>query len=374
MTKTKVLFVLLQLDAGGSERVALNLASYLDHERFEAYLVAFKGGALEPAFRKVCKEMYFIHKKKGLDLGAMLRIFQIIGRHKIDSVNAHHYMPCFYSILGARILRNRKLVYTEHSVPEVEGLHLGIHGKLLNMMLYQISAVVGVSYQITDTFKRCYPSHAKKFVTIPNGVDVDKFYQPQFRVSVRQQFGYSPEHFVVGTVANFRKIKNHACIVRAASCLKESFPQVRFIFVGTGFPGDSQNSEGDVRRLIKEYDLGDRVMLAGYRENIPATLAAMDTFCLASSSEGMPVSILEAMAAKVPVIGSRVFGIGEVVNDLDTGMLFNFDDEQELSRLLAEMAVNETLRETLKRNAYDHILKNYSEDKLYNKYLKLFES
>lgn len=340
MDKKKVLFILLQLDAGGSERVALDLARNLDKERFEVYLAAFKGGVLERAFREVCSDLFFIDKKPGFDLAAMLRISRIIAHHRIDVVNAHHYMPCFYSFLGARVLHDRNLVYTEHSVPEVEDIRAGVHGTLLNMMLYRLGVVVGVSQQITETFKRSFPDHAKKFVTILNGVDVEKFYQPQFRESVRQHFGFSQEHFVVGTVANFRKIKNHECIVRAAARLKESVPHVRFLFVGTGFPTDPEDPEGHVRRLIEECGLQERVILAGYQENIPAMLSAMDAFCLASFSEGLPVSILEAMAARLPVIGSRVRGIAEVVVDRNNGFLFVSGDDQSLATCIDQVVNN----------------------------------
>ena len=340
MDKKKVLFILLQLDAGGSERVALDLARNLDKKRFEVYLAAFKGGVLEPAFRDVCRDVFFIDKKTGFDLGAMLLISRIIARHRIDVVNAHHYMPFFYSFFGARVLHNRKLIYTEHSVPEVEDIRSRLHGALLNVMLYRLSVVVGVSQQITDTFKRSYPGHAKKFVPILNGVDVEKFYQPQFRESVRQQFGFGHEHFVVGTVANFRKIKNHVCIVRAAARLKDSCPQLRFLFVGTGFPDDPAYPEDHVRRLVEECGLQDRVIFAGYQANIPAMLAAMDAFCLASFSEGLPVSILEAMAARLPVIGSRVRGIAEVVVDGDNGLMFTSGDDQSLATCIERVINN----------------------------------
>ena len=371
MVKLKILFVLLQLDAGGSERVALDLARQFTSGGFEVYLAAFKGGALETAFREVCREIFFINKKPGIDFSSMWRLSQIIGQYRIDVVNAHHYMPCFYSFPGACVLHKRRLIYTEHSAPEVESICAGFHGKLLNLMLHRIYKVVGVSRLITETFIKGYPRHTGRFVTILNGVEAEKFYQPQFREEVRRQFGFTREHYVVGTVANFRNIKNHACIVRAAARLKDSCPHVRFLFVGTGFPGDSENSEETIRLLISKHQLEDRVVLAGYQENIPAMLASLDAFCLASFSEGLPVSILEAMAAGLPVIGSKVNGIQEVVDNQITGLLFANNNDKELTWLIENLAQGKIAGNRLIENAFVFLKDNHSYSKVYGEYCSL---
>ncbi|MDZ7697266.1 MAG: glycosyltransferase [Deltaproteobacteria bacterium] len=146
-------------------------------------------------------------------------------------------------------------------------------------------------------------------VSIPNGVDIDLFQAPVDRNEVRAEFGISPDAMVIGTVANFREVKNHVCLLKALDILSKSHPELRVLLVGRGFPDDSENSEPGIRRLINELGIEDRVIFAGYRGDIPRILRAFDIFCLPSLSEGLPVSILEAMAAHVPVVGSDVRGI-----------------------------------------------------------------
>ena len=374
LKKTKVLFVASQLGAGGSERIILDLANGLDPLRFDVYLAAFNGGALEPAFRRICKGIFFIEKKQGVDLGAMLKLSNILSQHKIDVVNAHHYMPFFYSFLGTKILHNRKLIYTEHSVPEVEGIYSSIHGRLFRWMLYRVNRVVGVSTEIRDAFRKMYPMHTKKFVAILNGVNIDKFSRREQRMSAREQFGFSPEHFVIGTVANFRKVKNHACIVRAAARLKEDYPLVRFLFVGTGFPGDLENTENTIHQIIKALQLEDRVILAGYQEDIPSALSSLDAFCLSSFSEGLPVSMLEAMAARVPVIGTDVAGIREVIDDGKTGLLFANDNDDELASLIKKLTTGTLFARKMVNEAYRFIIEKHAYQKFYESYASLFDS
>ena len=351
---------MLQLDAGGSERVVLDLARNLNLFDFDIYVAAFKGGVLEPKFREVCKEIFFIEKKTGLDLSAMLKLSKIVAQNSIDVVNAHHYMPCFYSFLGTRLLNRKRLLYTEHSVPEVVNVFKSIHGKLFNWMLYRMNSVIGVSRGITDEFKRSYPRHAEKFIEILNGVDIEKFTCRDHREKIRKEFGFSSEHFVVGMVANFRKVKNHACLIRAIARLENDCPQLSLLLVGTGFYGDTENSEGDIRRMIEDFDLGKRVIFAGYQGDVPTILSALDAFCLPSFSEGLPVSVLEAMAAGVPIIGSNVKGISEVVEDNKTGLLFNSNNCVELSHKIYDVIHRDGLADKLADNAFTFVSDRHS--------------
>lgn len=359
--KTKVLFVVLQLDVGGSERVVFDLAKNLDREQFDVYVAAFKSGVLAEPLKSICTDVFFIEKKTGLDLSAMFRLAGIIRKLGIDVVNAHHYMPCFYSFLGTKILNDKRLVYTEHSVPEVEGIANSYHGKIFNCMLYRINAVVGVSRAITETFKNRYPRHAVKFHKILNGVDIDKFKGKGAREEVRSRFGLRSDQFVVGTVANFRNVKNHVCLVRAAARLKDSHPQLRLLFVGTGFPEDPENSEAEVRELICELGLQDKVVLAGYQENIPEMLSTFDVFCLPSFSEGLPVSVLEAMAARVPVIGSEVKGIDEIVTPGQTGIVFPTNDDGILAEKIKELMERPGHAKMIADRAFGYVEGNHAQ-------------
>ena len=117
--------------------------------------------------------------------------------------------------------------------------------------------------------------------------------------------------------------------------------------VGKGYPGDAENSEEEVKRLIGDLQLNGRVIMAGYREDTPEVLQSFDVFCLPSLSEGLPVSVLEAMAAGVPVVGSNVRGIREVITPGETGLLFPSDDPRTLSTALEALVRDDNLRAML---------------------------
>ena len=373
MRKTRVLFLLPQLDAGGSERVVFDLARSLDSGKFEVFVAAFRAGTLVEPLRGFCREIFIVAKKPGFDPSAMVALSGVIKKHRIDVVNAHHYMPCFYSFPGTSMLNGKRLIYTEHSVPEVENIANCFHRRIFHLMLYGIEGVVGVSKAVAAAFRERYPRHASKFHEIVNGVDIQRFRLAGLRDSIRSRWGLTGEHFVIGTVANFRKVKNHLCLVRAAGRLKDSHPQLRLFFVGTGFPGDPENSEEEVRSLIQALGLQDRVIMAGYRDNIPELLSAFDAFCLPSFSEGLPVSVLEAMAAGVLVIGSEVAGISEVVSNGENGLLFPSDRDEQLALLLKGNVADPDRRARLATCGFDYVTRYHSYASWIKKYEILFQ-
>lgn len=371
--KVNILFVIIQTGLAGSERVVLDLAAHLDRSRFGIYVASFVRGTLEKAFSDACDEVVYIKKGRGLDPGAALRLASFIRSRAIHVVNAHHYMCFFYSSLACKVLTRRGLVYTEHSVPEVEGV-VGVHGVLCRAFISRADAVVGVSKQIGDAFRAKYPAQVGKVRALVNGVDVERFRPHGVRQEMRALLGIGPDEFTVGMVANFRRVKNHVCLVRAFHRFTALCPSARLLLIGRGYPGDEENSEDEVEGLIEILGLGRRVVRAGYREDTPRILECLDLFCLPSFSEGLPVSLLEAMAAGVPAVGSDVRGIREVIMPGKTGLLFPSDDDHSLSRCLHTLMSNEGLRNTLREEAFSFVTAHHGLDGWISSYEKLFLS
>lgn len=371
--KVNVLFVMLQLDAGGSERVVLDLARNIDKAIFNVYVACFSEGQLYQDFSRACTKLFYVKKKAGLDYRAMLKIGAIIQSYNINIINPHHYLPFVYSYLGSKIFYNRSLIFTEHSVPEVVGLS-GKHKHLCNVLFYRTNAIIGISNEIAASFKKRFPAHSKKVVYIPNGVNVDLFETPVDRNRVRAELGILPSDFVIGMIANFRRVKNHVCLIRAFYDLNLVYPHVRLVLIGRGFPNDPENSEDDIRTLVNTFGIGNRVILTGYRSDIPRLLKAFDIFCLPSFSEGLPVSILEAMAAKVPVVGSNVEGIKEVISSGNTGLLFPVNDHVLLAGEIERFINDAELRLRLQERAFDFVSRNHGMRQWIDKYQTLFLS
>jgi glycosyltransferase involved in cell wall biosynthesis len=366
-----VLFVLPQLSPGGAERMVLALARSLNSSYFHVYVAYFFDGSLEDDYSGICQRIFHIHKGKGLDFRAMGQLSQIIHIHDIHVINAHHYMPYFYSFPGAKVMHRRRLVYTEHSVAEVNRIS-GPHKCICNFMLRQTDAAIGVSKEIAQRLTAGFPLHADRILSIPNGLDVERYQARTDRVRTRKTLNISANDFVIGSVANFRRVKNHACLVRACHQLSGRFPLMRFVLVGRGYPEDAENTEDDIRGMISKLDLEDKVVIAGYREDIPELLSSFDIFCLPSLSEGLPMSLLEAMAAGVPVIGSDVAGIRELIIHEETGLLFPSNDHGALGKNVERLFNEPSLRSRIAENALQLVSAHHSLERWSQKYAGLF--
>ncbi len=147
------------------------------------------------------------------------------------------------------------------------------------------------------------------------------------------------------TVANLRREKDYPNLLRAARLALARHPGLVLLAVGQG------PLEDEVRALHRNSGLGERVRLLGYRTDVPDLLAASDVFVLASAYEGLPVSIMEAMAAGLPVVATAVGGVPEAVVDGETGVLVPPRDADRLSHALVSLARDEPTRHRMAEEA-----------------------
>jgi glycosyltransferase involved in cell wall biosynthesis len=178
----------------------------------------------------------------------------------------------------------------------------------------------------------------------------------------------------VGMVANFKKIKNHLFLLEAFDAVAKQHADVKLLLVGQGFEGDAENTESDIRTFVKNNMLTDRVIITGYRADVPELLRIMDVFCLMSLKEGQPISIIEAMAAGLPIIGTDVPGIRDIVQNECNGILIALGFKQPLIEALLRLRQDCLLRTSLGRAAKNLAHSAYSIDRVAKQYGELFHS
>jgi glycosyltransferase involved in cell wall biosynthesis len=192
-------------------------------------------------------------------------------------------------------------------------------------------AVIAVSRGVAASI--ALPAGAGPEVTvIPNGVDAAGLRRRALSAAeARGALGVPEGVPVVGTVGGITAKKGHAGLVRAARTVVDAFPEARFVFVG--LPIDAEPVRAEIARL----GLGDHVELAGYRPDAATLMPAFDVYCLASRFEGMPVSLLEAMAAGLPSVATAVGGVGEVATNGEDALVVPPDDPGALSAALVDL-------------------------------------
>jgi glycosyltransferase involved in cell wall biosynthesis len=174
---------------------------------------------------------------------------------------------------------------------------------------------------------------------IYNGVDVERFTaRPECRLSVRQRLGLCETDFVIVQVARLDYMKDHMTAIRTMARLVRQVPAAKLLLVGDG------PKRALIQAEIQAQNLEASVCLLGQREDVPELLGAADVALLTSLSEGIPVTLIEAMAAQLPVVATRVGGVPEVVLDGQTGLLASAGDDAALADCLLRLANQPELR------------------------------
>jgi glycosyltransferase involved in cell wall biosynthesis len=361
------------MEMGGAERLVYNLALNLDRNLFNPSVAWFFGDRALKEFENLDIPLYHIPKMKRIDIRGMQMLGDVISRNDIHVVNAHHFMPMVYSFYGSKIKNRASLIYTEHSEWEIE--HVPWTWKIIGQhLLNRADAVVGVSAPVSRRIQKNFKTAHSKTFTILNGVNIESIINGNNKMSLRKELGLSTNDKVIGIVANFRRVKNHIFLLNAFSELVKQNKNVKLLLIGQGFDFDPENSEQDIRDFVKEKCLDKKVLFLGYRSDIQKLLHIMDIFCLTSFKEGLPISLIEAMAAGLPVIGTDVEGIRDVIAPNRNGLLVEIADVTGLQNSLHALVKNEVLRQKFGQESRILATKNYSLELCIKQYQDLFLS
>jgi glycosyltransferase involved in cell wall biosynthesis len=311
-----ILLLVHGLPVGGTEMMVCHLARRLRVEGHDVAigcldLVGELGLGLEAEGFPV--ELY--GRKPGLDLGLPGRIARAVKRRAFDVVHAHQYTCFFYGVL-AKMLTGAPLVFTEHGrfYPDRPSVKRRVFNFLFSRRADRVTAV---SNGVKESLRRIEGFAADRIEVVYNGIDVDRLARSAAAAKgvARSRFGVPPLAKVVGTVGRLDPIKNHALLLHAFAAVARRMDDALLLIAGEGPELDR------LRALSASLDIEGRVRFLGKRSDIDQVLAALDVFALSSFSEGTPMTLIEAMAASVPIVSTAVGGVPEIVRDGVEGLL-----------------------------------------------------
>ena len=221
---------------------------------------------------------------------------------RYNIVHAHFSPSCYRTALVGRILGYRKIIKTFHSSL---GHLSSLHRIKLRLLLVLFSEILTVSSSLKRQVMRYSLKKPSKVHSIPLGIDLDKFRRTHRDTS---DYGFPNNAFIVGTVSRSVPVKGTSHLLEALAILCRKCPDIYGLLVVPGVEYE-QNLQ-----YITQENLTERIRLLGVREDIANILAHIDLFVLPSLSEGLPLALIEAMAAGLPCCGSRVEGIEEILS------------------------------------------------------------
>jgi glycosyltransferase involved in cell wall biosynthesis len=362
----RVTHVVLSMECGGLESVVLGLVR---ESRRLGQRVAVacleRTGTLAAQADALGARVVCIDKRPGLRLGSIGRLESLLRELGPDVVHSHHIGALFYSGPAARRARVPLVVHTEH------GQYYGARRRtrwLGRLAGWHAARFWCVSPTIAAEAEAYRIVPRRKIQVVPNGIDLDRFRARDDAGRVRQSVGIPPGAPTIGTIGRVCEIKRQDLLIRAFQQVRSRVEDAHLLIVGDG------PWMGLLRGLVAGLNLADRVHFAGYQPHPERYLQAMDVFSLTSQSEGMPLTILEAWAACVPVVATRVGGVPELVEDGRTGVLVDFDDVSALAQALGDLLADTDLTRRLCEAGRDRVeplsLKHMA-DAYQNHYLEL---
>jgi len=236
---------------------------------------------------------------------------------------------------GYRAVRDLDMALIQHCRIEPQ-----LNPALVAMINARVDAVIAVSHGVNHSLRHSGVK-AQRCFTVSNAIDI---HQPlPDRATVRARLGYAPETFVFGSIGSLipRKANHH--IFQALGQFKRAHPNANWQMIVVGSGPEQEN----LLQLAQKEMIEAHVIFTGFQNNPLDYLAAFDAFILASSSEGLPRVVLEAMLVKTAVIGSNVVGTAELINHDESGLLFEYGDVKQLSQHVAALWQDAALRQRL---------------------------
>ena len=353
----KSLQILPELELGGVETGTVDLAKYLVNHHQETVVVS-AGGELVETLQSLGAVHYnlAVHKKSLFSmLRCVFRLAEIIRKEGIDLVHARSRVPAWIAYAACRLTHTVFLTtchgyYSKHLMSRVMGW-----GKFV------VAPSQIIARHMIDDFAVC----PQRIRLIPRSVDREKFtFIP-------------PEHknrseFVVAIIGRLTPLKGHIHFIKAMQKVRRVIPNIKVWIIGAAAKSKPHYRE-DLELLVKRLGLSDIVEFLGKRRDIPELLSKINLLVLASTAhEAFGRVVLEAQAAGVPVVATRVGGVVDIIDDGVDGVLVTPGDPDSMSGGVIKVLKDQELSSMLAKNAYVKVCSKFSLEKMAEKTLELY--
>ncbi len=363
----RVGFVVHVMQLAGAEVLVAETIRRLGPRIEPVVLCLDQVGALGELMQKEGVEVIAFGRRAGIDLSVVRRLARVIREKRLDVVHAHQYTPFFYGALGAKAsLAHPRVIFTEHGrhYPDVVSRKRRFANRVLfDRLADDVNAVCGfsaISLAAHDGFSKA------RIEVIENGVDLSRYRVVRDRGALKARLGLAADRRYIVTIARFHPVKDHRTLLLAFSQVAASLPDVDLLLVGDG------PLRGELEQIARDLGLADRIRFLGVRDDVADILAVADLFALASVSEAASITLLEAMASKVPVVVTEVGGNPEIVRHGIDGLLAPRGDASAIAAAIVRLLEAPDTARAMARSAADRVATLYTLDRTIDRYYSLY--
>jgi glycosyltransferase involved in cell wall biosynthesis len=310
--RTRVLQLVLSLSPGGTERLVIEICRRLADRVDSSVICLDEPGAWAHELEAAGVDVLALGRRPGFQPSLARQIARVIKARRIEVIHAHHYSPYVYAALAA-LLAPVRVVFTEHG--RVSDAAPSWKRRVVNPLLARLPArICAVSADLRrHMIAEGFPAH--RIGVVYNGIEAGRRPGAFEREAARAALGLPRQAFVIGTVGRLDPVKNLHVLLRAHAIVTATHPWAQLIVIGDGPERAALEAKAAALRITGS------VRFVGYRRDVRLLVPAFDVFANTSDYEGVSLTILEAMAAAVPVVAAPVGGNPEVVAHQETGLL-----------------------------------------------------
>ncbi len=369
--KPLIAHVIYRLDTGGMERIVVSLIN-ATHDRYRHAVIALSGiGVLRHEIQDNVVACLSLEKKPGKDWLCYFRFWRALRTLKPDLVQTYNIGTLDLAPI-VKLAGVHQLVHAEHGRDAADpGGDDRKYHRLRRWMAPFIRRYVAVSPDLQNWLTNRVGIRSSKVTFIANGIDTTRSNEARLRPGPRQQMGdfAPPGTVLIGNVARLDKVKDQAGLISAFKLLSEEigYTHCRLIIAGEG------PQRAELEQQIVDLGLEDTAKLLGNRSDVTELLAECDVFALSSIAEGMPITLMEAMAAGLPVVATDVGGVASVVESGVTGTLVSAGDPHVLAAALRGYVADEKLRRQHGKAGCARVAMNFSLGTMVSAYVALYD-
>ncbi|MGE5619867.1 MAG: glycosyltransferase family 4 protein [Sphingomonadaceae bacterium] len=359
----------MEATIGGTKRHLLAMVRGLDRSLFQVEVAAprvrseaFDDISFSDEVREAGIRQHFVPMHREIspasDLSCFLQLLALIARGRYDVVHTHSSKAGFLGRFAARLAGVKAVVHTPHGF-----YFLNQRGGPKRGFYLNLERVAG---RVTDRMIALSPTEMaeavengvvppEKVVLIENGIQIPRFSDPDHLARLREKLAPGARH-VVGTVARFTPQKGPFDFVRMASSLVRALPDVQILWCGDG------ELRAQVEELARELQVDGHLHFLGYRTDVMDVIQVLDAFVLTSHWEGLPYTILDAMALEKPVVATAAVGTRDIVQDGATGLLTPVGDPEAAARAVVRVLSNPIEARAMGAAGRQLILRRFSQE------------
>ncbi|PUU89885.1 glycosyltransferase [Halanaerobium sp.] len=367
----RILQIITTSDVGGAQEYLHLFGKNIKKENH--FILTSPDGDFENKFNNISKKVFLVRslvRKINLikDFKSFLKIRNIISKNEFDIIESHTAKASFLTALALKTIKNKPIfIYNAHGFDashiEMNRFADNFFKKLKKYICNVADTVIVVSNNTAQNLIKENICEKEKISVIPGGVNKNRFKNLSVPVELKNK-----RKILIGASGRLVERKGFEYLVKAAKIIKEkSDKSIEFILIGEG------PLEQKIKELIKVYGLKDIFRVISFKDNFPDYLNMFDIFVIPSLNEGFPLITLEALYLGIPVVSTPVSGMKEAFNHGEQGLFVEKENEKVIADAILKLLENNDLRICMSEKAHELAINKYSDKRVYEDHLKLFE-